>query len=467
MTRDALALLPEMIVLLGALGCLIGGSFTPRREQWRIRVVALLALAGALAATVVAWSVDGSKSSIFDGTFAIDTTTHAARLIVGAASLLVVVLAGADVAGTPRESETYVLLLFLALGTQVLAGATDLLLLITGYLLASIPLYALLGLGATRRAAESALKAYLLGALLGIVMMTGVSVLYGVTGVTSYAELGAALSGAPDPVVVFGAVAVLAGLLFKAGGVPGHFWVPDAAEGATVTAATAATTIPKIGAAIALYRLTDLLPTDLGWAPMVGAVAVVSMTLGNLAAFAQTNARRLLGWSTVSQIGYLLVAVAVAGRAGLALPSLLAYLAAYVVTNVAVFAVTATVPGRRSLADYRGLARERPALAAALVVGLLGLVGTPPTGIFIGKLTVATAAWDGGLAWLALALVLNSVASLFYYLRWVAAVFTAAPDAPTPALDTGTGPSTSAAAVVALSAAGLSVLLGLGSAVFF
>lgn len=147
------------------------------------------------------------------------------------------------------------------------------------------------------------------------------------------------------------------------------------------------------------------------------------MTFGNLSAFGQDDPRRLLGWSTVSQVGYLLVPVAVAGSSALALPALAVYLAGYVVTNIAAFTVVAALPERRRLSDYRGLARVRPWLTASLVVSLLGLLGTPPTAVFVGKLAIATAAWDGGLAWLAVALLANSVLSLFYYLRWIAPLF--------------------------------------------
>jgi NADH:ubiquinone oxidoreductase subunit 5 (subunit L)/multisubunit Na+/H+ antiporter MnhA subunit len=147
------------------------------------------------------------------------------------------------------------------------------------------------------------------------------------------------------------------------------------------------------------------------------------MTLGNFAAFFQTSVQRLLAYSTISQAGYLLMAVAVATRSGLALRSLLFSLAAYAATNLAAFAVVAELPNARTIGAYRGLAVRHPALAAVLVVSLLGLVGTPPTGVFFGKLQVFTATIDGGYAWLAALAVVNTVASLFYYLRWLAPAF--------------------------------------------
>ena len=221
-----------------------------------------------------------------------------------------------------------------------------------------------------------------------------------------------------------GVVGVLAGLMFKAGWVPGHFWVPDAAQGAGGAVAAFLTTVPKVGALVAAYRLAAMLPDTLNWPPLLVAVlAIASMTLGNLAAYWQQDPRRLLGWSTVSQVGYLLVPVAVAGRTDFALPSLLVYLTGYTVTNIAAFAVTTALPQRRDLASYRGLGKARPWLAASLVVALLGLVGTPPTVVFVGKLTTAMAAWDGGHAWLAIVVFVNTLVSLFYYLRWIVPVY--------------------------------------------
>ncbi|MCW2134133.1 NADH-quinone oxidoreductase subunit N [Arthrobacter sp. VKM Ac-2550] len=415
-------LLPEIIVFIGALAVLLGGSFMPRRRQWIARIMAALALLGATAAAIFAM-VEPAQTA-FSGTFAVDTATGMARIVTAVATLLVLGVASGEIAASPRESDTYALLLFAATGVMVLAGATDLLVLIAGFLLASIPLYGIVGLAGGWSGAEAALKTYLMGALSGILLMLGVTVLYALAGGTDYALLGETLPDAPNAAVGAGVLGVLAGLLFKAGGVPFHFWVPDASQGTGGAAATFLTTVPKVGALVAVYRLVDTVSTGEDTLLFVAAIlATASMFLGNLAAYWQTDPRRLLGWSTVAQVGFLLVPVAAAGRSGLALPSLLFYLAAYAVTNVAAFAVTAALPQHRELVAYRGLVRARPGLALALLVALLGLVGTPPLAVFVGKLTTATAAWDGGHGWLALAVMLNSLLSLFYYLRWFAPVF--------------------------------------------
>ena len=413
-----LAMLPEILLFAGGLACLLGGSFTPRHRQWRLRIVA----AAALAASALAAVLGSGRGVAFEGGFVIDVGTTTARVVAALATVLILGIAGDEIAGTDRESDTYALLLFATTGALVLAGAHDLLVLAVGFLLASIPLYALIGLGRTAHAGEAALKTYLLGALFGILLLLGVTLLYGLAGTTAYPRLATSLNGSPTGAVAVGVVAVVAGLMFKAGGVPAHFWVPDAAQGATGTAAAFVTTVPKVGALVAIFRLVAALPDRVGWGVLIGVLAVISMTLANLAAFGQDDPRRLLGWSTVSQVGYLLVPVAVAGRTDLALPALLFYLAGYALTNVAAFAVTTALPDARGLGHYVGLARTRPVLALSLVVALLGLVGTPPTAVFVGKLVAATSAWDGGMVWLTVLLLLNSLLSLFYYLRWIAPV---------------------------------------------
>ncbi|MFZ5851517.1 MAG: NADH-quinone oxidoreductase subunit N [Actinomycetota bacterium] len=456
MSENPLALLPELALLGGALGGLLLGMVMPRRRQWTVAAVAGAACLLGLVAAAVALA--GSPSMAFES-YAIDTVTGFGRLVVLGGTLLTIVLSIEPMRGHPRESEYYVLLLLGAMGAVLLSGAADLLLLAAAYLLASVPLYALVGFTKEAAATEGALKYYLVGAFFGVLLLTGVTVMFGLAGATDYAGLRGAAGGMPAGAATVGLLAVLAGLLFKVGAVPGHFWVPDAAEGATPSVAAFVTTIPKIGGFLALLRLfvqgVPDLPVD--WPLLLALVATASMTLGNLAAFFQDSPRRLLGYSTVGQVGYLLLPVVVAARSNLAQPSLLLYLAGYAVTNLGAFAVVVELPGRRTLADYRGLFRERPGLTLTLVVCLLGLVGTPPTVVFVGKLAVFGAAIDGRFTWLAVVAVLNTVASLFYYLRWILPAFTGtAPAVAQPA----TGWATRAGAYTAAVA---SVVLGLAS----
>ena len=466
MAMRPLLLMPEILLFLGGLVVLLSGSFLARDRQWVARVLAAAVLVAS--AVAAALNLSGPAEMAIEGTFTVDVTTGVARIVADLGVLVVLALASDEIAGSPREGETYALMLFSTAGTLILAGADDLLVLVVGFLLASIPLYGLIGIARTPAGAESAMKTYLLGSLLGILMLLGVTVLYGVTATTSYAVLGDRLADAPAGAVAAGGVGVLAGLMFKAGGVPGHFWVPDAAQGAGGAVAAFLTTIPKVGAVIAAYRLVDVLPDTLAGPLLVGLLAVASMTLGNLAAYWQTDPRRLLGWSTVSQVGYLLVPVAVAGRSDLALPSLLLYLTGYTVTNMSAFAVTTSLPECRNLNAYRGMGRARPALGVSLAVALLGLIGTPPTIIFVGKVTIAAAAWEAGDAWLAIAVFLNTLLSLFYHLRWIAPVYrfgSASEDAD--AAERVTWPAKPVSASTAATTAVLTVLLGVGSGVIW
>jgi NADH-quinone oxidoreductase subunit N len=458
MNEDPLALLPELFLLLGAVGGLLLGLVLPRRRQWVVRALAAAALlAGILAAAV---ATTGGPRTVFGGAYAVDVATNATRLVVLAATLLVLCLSVDTVRNHPRETEYYTLLLLGALGAVTMAGADDLLLLAASYLLASVPLYALVGFAKDRLGTEAALKYYLLGSLLGATLLAGVAVLYGAGGGTAYPVLREGLPAAPQAAVAAGFVAVLAGLLFKTGGVPGHFWVPDVTEGAPAPVAAFVTTVPKIGGLVATYRLVaDALPSTLDWPLLLAIIAVASMTLGNLAAFYQDSPRRLLAYSTISQVGYLLLPVAAAGRSDLALPALLYYLGGYAVTNLAAFAVVAELPHATRLADYAGLFRRQPALALTLVIALLGLVGTPPTAVFVGKLTAFAAVLDAGYGWLAAAAALNTVASVFYYLRWLAPTFLRPPAADTTLLE----PAGRWPAAGAYTAGTASLALGLAS----
>jgi NADH-quinone oxidoreductase subunit N len=452
-------MLPEMLLFGGGLGILLGGSFLPRRRLWITRVAAAVAVVAAIVAAAVALAGPGGEA--FEGTFRVDAATGVARLVAAVATLLVLGIAADEIDGSPRESETYALMLFATTGTVLLAGANDLLVLAPAFLLASIPLYGLIGLAHTRNSAEATMKSYLLGSLFSIVLLLGITIVDGVTGSTSYADLAAGLADAPRAVVAAGVIAVVCGLMFKAGGVPAHFWVPDAAQASSGTVAAFVTTVPKIGAVVAIYRVVLALPSAVNWPLLIAVLAAASMTLGNLAAYWQQDPRRLLGWSTVAQVGFLLVPVVAAGHSDLASPSLLFYLAGYTVTNLAAFAVTSAVPRLRDLHSYRGLGGRHPWLAAALVVALLGLVGTPPAAVFVGKLTTASAAWDGGYAWLSVVVFLNSLISLFYYLRWIRPVV--ARDAVPDEVGAVPGRWSSAVAIVAAAMSiGLGVVAGGG-----
>ncbi|MGI5167174.1 NADH-quinone oxidoreductase subunit N [Spirillospora sp. CA-253888] len=461
MNENPADLLPELCALGGAVLGLLCGMFLPRARQW----IAGLLCAAALVAGLVFTGLAARRAdmTVFESIM-LDPVTHATRGVVLAATLLVVVLAMRPLHGDRRETEFYVLAMLAALGAVVMGTTSDLLVLVAAYLVASIPAYALAGFAKDAGGTEAALKYYLMGAFFGIFMLAGITLLYGAGRATSYEALGTG----PNGVVAVGVVGLLAGLFFKAGIVPAHFWVPDVAEGASRVAAAFVTTVPKVGAFAALYRVTVEFEGGLDLPLLLAIVAAVTMTLGNLAAFGQDNVRRLLGYSTISQAGYLLVpvAMATAARGGPAEPALLYYLAAYAVTNIGAFAVVVAA-GRDELEGYRGFARRSPLVAVSLVVCLLGLIGTPPTAVFVGKLLMFGAAVDGGYAWLAVVAAVNSVASVFYYLRWVVPMFARGGEGAGEGTGTGAGAGVvdRSAAALAVVAAVVSVIVGVGSGV--
>ncbi|WP_327287654.1 NADH-quinone oxidoreductase subunit N [Streptomyces sp. NBC_01198] len=458
MNQNLTALIPELALLGAAVIGLLAGCWLPRRRQWYVAVLAAAACVTGLAATAVTMAT-GGEQTVFSHTFAVDTATDAGRLIGLGSLLLVIAMSVETVRGHKRETEFWVLLLMTGAGTLALIGANDLLTLFAAYLLASIPAYALAAFAKDATGTEAALKYYLMGALLGTALLAGTALLYAAGHATLYRRLLATLPAAPYGLVAVGLVAVLAGPLFKAGAVPAHFWVPDVTQGAPAPVAAYVTTLPKIGGLIAGYRLLHqaLADTGVNWPLLLAILAAVTMTLGNLAAFFQKSVTRLLAYSTISQVGYLLMALAVATRSDLAQKSLLFYLAAYAATNLGAFAVVTELPHAQTLEDYRGLATRRPGLTAVLVVCLLGFVGTPPTGVFLGKLEIFSAAVDGGATWLAALAVANTVASLFYYLRWLVPLFSTTEAAPGEAHAVlGTW-----AAATAYTAAALSLVLGL------
>jgi NADH-quinone oxidoreductase subunit N len=223
-------------------------------------------------------------------------------------------------------------------------------------------------------------------------------------------------------VAVLSTALVIVGLGYKAALVPFHFWTPDVYEGAPVPVAAYLSVLPKLAGLVALARVLPLALPDgaLGWPIAVAAIAAATMTLGNLAALAQRNVVRLLAYSSIAQAGYLLMGVAALDGSDSGLPALLFYAMAYAATNLAAFAVVLAVARERGSVDldaFAGLGRRHPWWTAALVVAFLSLLGLPPLSGFVGKLEVFRAAIDAGLAWLAVVAVLNTVISLYPYLR--------------------------------------------------
>ena len=416
--------LPEIAVLVTAVLVLLWVSFTGRKQQW---IGAPLSLTGLAVSCLLCIAQVGTARLTFHGTWAIDgASVWAPRILILAATAFTVLLAPAWFRTDRRHGEYYAMLLLSALGAMALAGAANLLQLLIGMLLSSVTGYVL---AAYHRdwalSVEAGMKYFLIGALASAVLAIGIPLRIAMLDGSGYTEIAVSLrTHQASPLVLLGTALTVIGIGFKLAAVPAHGWMPDVAEGAPVPSAAFLTVVPKIGAAVALARFVGLFPPEaVAIRPLVAILAFATMTLGNLAALWQEDVRRLLGWSSVSQSGYALMAVCVVGLSDMALSALLVFLAAYSAANLAAFAFVAHLRGRTERASYSGLGAARPAAAAALVIALLSLVGIPPLAGFFGKFMLFAATIGAGYAWLAVAAVANTVLSLFYYLRVIAPVY--------------------------------------------
>ncbi len=446
---------PEIVLVLGAVVVLGYALFAPRRLQAGSAVLALVTVAASAVASVA--MLRGPQTLTFFDTYAADDSAVWAKLIVLAVTAVTIGLSVEWFAGDARHGEYYTLLLLSALGAVVLAGAADLMAVILGVLLSSATGYVLAAYHRTdARSGEAAIKYYLLGALTNGAMVYGAVLLFGLGATTTLLGLAGGLPGADGPALVTGTGLVVLGLAFKLGAVPAHAWVPDVADGAPAPSAAFLTVAPKVGALVALGRLAVTLPeADVGWRVVAAVLAAATMTLGNLAALGQDDVRRLLGWSAVSQSGYGLMAVVALGRSDLAVTSLLYFLAAYAVANLAAFGVVVELRGRTDRASYAGLATARPVLALVLTLSFLSLVGIPPLTGFAAKVLLFSATVDAGYTWLAVLAVANTVLSLAYYLRVLAPSYFQPLAGPVPVLGRWAGVATVASGlgVVALGVA--------------
>jgi NADH-quinone oxidoreductase subunit N len=420
----------------------------PRRRQgligWWV-AAAHLATAG-LAAYV--W-LDRGFMATMSGTIIIDGPTLALAGIIGVSGAVCVVLARPVVGGTDREGEFYAMLSFASLAAVMLGAAGDVGLLALALGALGLATFVMTGyLRRSARANEASIKYYIFGTVSGAAMVYGLSWWFGIAGSTSLTAIGQALSDGPAGVVIVSTALVLVGLGYKAALVPFHFWTPDAYDGAPLPVAAYLSVLPKLAGLFALVRvLPTALPDDaIGWSTAVAVIAAVTMTLGNLSAVPQRNVVRLLAYSSIAQSGYLLMGVAALPGSDQALPALVYYAMAYAATNLAAFAVVQAVQRERQSVDldaFRGLGRTHPWWTAALVISFLSLLGLPPLAGFFGKLEVFKASIDAGQAWLAAVAVVNTVVSLYYYLRVIAPAV----------LDGKEGPATADRRVIPIAAA--------------
>jgi len=410
---------------------LLLGLFRPGVPDRRAGWVSLVGLCGLSA---WAFSVEPS-SAAFGGSFVNDPLALFAKrlfLVSGAVSVLATL-------GQPGErllrrgAEYHVALMASLLGMLVLASARELILLFVAFELMSIPLYFLTGFQKGQDTApEGALKFFLVGSVSSAVMLYGFSFLYGVTGTTALSAIPAAMA-AGDPLAKIGLVLVLAGVAFKIATVPFHMWVPDTYEAASTPFVAWLSVAPKAAGFIVIFRLyiEGASRTGYLWVPAVSAMAALTIVAGNLMAIPQQNVKRLLAYSGIAHIGYMLIGVAAMSANGAGM--VLFYLVAYLFGNMGAFLVVQAVgagEGNDAMGGYRGLAQRSPVLALSMLVFLLSLGGIPFVAGFWAKLFIFKAAIDQHMYALAIVGAVLTIVALYYYLVLASRMYIDAPEKP-------------------------------------
>lgn len=320
------------------------------------------------------------------------------------------------------RGEFYVLMLAATIGMCFMASAADLVMLYLAIEMVSIPMYILAGFFVRDdRSTEAGFKYLLFGAMTSAIMLYGFSLLYGFSGTTNLQMLIVGFMQSDVQLIpLFGSLLlILVGFSFKISVVPFHFWAPDVYDGSPTPVAGFLSTASKAaGFAVLLRVLLIVFPFLAGqWGAILAALSVATMTLGNLIALTQRNIKRMLAYSSIAHAGYILIGVVSVSALGLV--SVVYYLIAYLVTNLAAFGVVAIfgrVAGSDDMSAYYGLSRRSPGVALAMLVAFLSLAGMPPFGGFFAKVLVFAAAISQGLIWLAVVGVLNSIIGLYYYL---------------------------------------------------
>lgn len=444
---DFLGVAPLLLLVAAGLAIMLLDAFTKGRPGLALMTAISLFAAAALSAAITAYG-DVPEPALITRYLAVDKLGLFFDMIICAGAGLSALLAGGYLKEHDLErGEFYVLLIFTAFGAMVLARAVDLLSVFLGLETMSLGAYALVAYRRTSaRAVEGAVKYFLLGSFAAAILLFGSALLYGATGHTDFAGIqGAIRGGAANPTLTVLALAmILISLAFKVGAVPFHMWVPDSYEGAVTPVTTFMSVAVKAAAFAVLVRVLagafgDRVSMDLftGWTPVIILLAVVTMVWGNLAALAQSSVKRMLAYSSVAHAGYVLVGLAATYEVGsIAVSAVLYYMAAYTASNVLAFGslVLMGSKGKEAVSydDLAGAGRRHPAAAVPFVVGVLSLLGMPPTAGFFGKYYVFSAAVQGGLVWLAVLGVLASAVGAYYYLKVIVYLFMREPEADAP-----------------------------------
>jgi len=428
-------LLPEIILSLGGLVLMMAAAFAGRRGTAAINWLAV-ALLGV--ATIALIGPPSHAGPIFDGLVSADLFASFGKAVMFPAAAVAIIAAhGWFERGAEHASEYAVLILFAAVGMSVMVSATSLISLYVGLELNSLAGYVLASYRRRdERSAEAGLKYFVLGALASGILLYGISLLYGFTGTTSFTGIASAFGrGAPTLGLLFGLVFLLAGLAFKISAVPFHMWTPDVYEGAPTPVTTFFATAPKVAAVLLAVRVCveALGPATDAWRQIVIFAALASIFLGAVAAYGQTNIKRLLAYSSINNVGFALIGLAAGTPKGAS--AVLFYMTVYVVMTAGAFLCVLWMRDAdgepiETIASLSGLSQTRPAFAAAFAIFMFSLAGVPPLFGFWPKLLVFNAAVSAGYVALAVAGILGAVIGAYYYLKIVKVMYM---DDPAPA----------------------------------
>lgn len=421
--QDSLRILPEIILTItGIVVMLIDASLPP---WWLRRPLGWVAAIGTTAALWSSlWQLNLPAGTAFYGTVETSPFTVFFHVLI-CSIVLVALLLSLDTLpeGSHHQGEYYALISFGAVGMCLLTGAVELLVAFIALEISSISTYILAGYRKhTGQGPEAAIKYFLLGSFATGFLLYGIALIFGGTGTTQIYEIATRVPENPNHTLIVAALALmLVGILFKVSAAPFHLWTPDVYEGAPSPVVALMSTGPKAAAFALLLRVVyEMLPTLRPvWGPLLWGIAVLSMTVGNLAALRQENVKRMLAYSSIAHAGYLLAAFAGFGPSGIAAASF--YTAAYAAMNVGVFAVVTLASGYDDrlpmIRDFRGLIYRSPLLGSLLIFFLTSLIGIPFTGGFFGKFYSFSAAVSGGAVALAIIGLLNSGLASAYYFR--------------------------------------------------
>jgi NADH-quinone oxidoreductase subunit N len=417
-------ILPEIYLSVLAMVLLLINVFVPSSRKSYLAYISFIGIVATAVLTGAGW---GGHIESFGGSVVLDNFATFFKIIflVGAGLAVLISDQYMDREGC-NHGELYPLILFAVVGMMLMASGTDLMTIFLGLEVMSVSLYVLAGFNrANPKSNEAGLKYFLLGAFSTGFLLYGMALIYGATGTTRLYKIASIVGQMTVPtanvMLVAGMLLMLTGFLFKVAAAPFHMWTPDVYEGAPTPITAFMSAGPKAaGFAAALRILLLALPTlQVEWSQLLWIIAVLTMTVGNITALRQDNIKRMLAYSSIAHAGYCLVGFAAGNGTGTA--GILFYMLSYAFMNIGAFAVVVLVAkkgeGNGNVMDFAGLGFKRPLLAVAMTVFLFSLAGIPPTAGFIGKFYLFSGAVQRGYIWLAVIGVLNSAASVYYYLR--------------------------------------------------